>query len=361
MQSAISSRIKIAASLAVSLIISYLLIDSLFVEKSFIPRWEALDTKVAKFKDTIAQKGVQLASIFIAKNVEKIIPTQPPGPTVIPTSLSPTMQASFPTQTAVNPTAFIPTPTFSLYPTPTAIPTLKPVPTGTPIPIPTKKPDAPKHTPTSIPKMPTATPKPATPTNPPGVPTFSNPLAQQWYGNGSGYCYSQNRFIQVYANGVTPDSCRSNVKNTVSAQTTTVSLLGRTITVHKKAYPAYKAVSDRLEQYKKDATHYDFPGKKNYEIRNVGAYVFRCNVNASTSGKFDTCSSGCVLSPHAFGIAVDINYDTNANGSNSYDMPDEIINTFEYYGFRWGGRYPLLGSRIDAMHFEYMVQLCDGV
>jgi hypothetical protein len=42
-------------------------------------------------------------------------------------------------------------------------------------------------------------------------------------------------------------------------------------------------------------------------------------------------------------------------------MPKEVWETFEYYGFRWGGNYPKLGSKIDAMHFEYMVQLCEGI
>jgi len=93
--------------------------------------------------------------------------------------------------------------------------------------------------------------------------------------------------------------------------------------------------------------------------KNVGAYVFRCNVNASSSK--DICSPLCKLSPHAFGIAVDINYDENCNGRTTFDTPKEISDTFELYGFRWGGHYPLIDSYIDPMHFEYMIQLCEGI
>ena len=40
-------------------------------------------------------------------------------------------------------------------------------------------------------------------------------------------------------------------------------------------------------------------------------------------------------------------------------MPMEIVDIFESYGFRWGGRYKaIFGSTIDPMHFEYMYDLC---
>ncbi|MCR4276810.1 MAG: M15 family metallopeptidase, partial [Candidatus Roizmanbacteria bacterium] len=98
---------------------------------------------------------------------------------------------------------------------------------------------------------------------------------------------------------------------------------------------------------------------KKYKINTIGAYIFRCNVNASTSAKDDLCSDGCVLSAHSFGIAVDINWEENCNGCSNYTMPMEIVDIFESYGFRWGGRYKsVFGSRIDAMHFEYMYDLC---
>jgi hypothetical protein len=173
-------------------------------------------------------------------------------------------------------------------------------------------------------------------------------------------CYTTERFIEVYANGMKPTACYENIRKHMDANKVSTTLLGSSIQVHKLALLAFQAVAKELEKYKSGTGTYKFPSKT-YKIKNVGAYIFRCNVNASTSGKTDTCSEGCKLSPHAFGIGVDINYDENCNGCTNYDMPKEIWSTFESYGFRWGGHYPLLGSRIDAMHFEYMRDLCEGL
>ena len=43
------------------------------------------------------------------------------------------------------------------------------------------------------------------------------------------------------------------------------------------------------------------------------------------------------------------------------DIPKEISDTFEVYGFCWSGHYPLIGSYINPMHFEYMKDLCEGI
>ncbi|VVA44306.1 conserved hypothetical protein [Candidatus Roizmanbacteria bacterium] len=56
---------------------------------------------------------------------------------------------------------------------------------------------------------------------------------------------------------------------------------------------------------------------------------------------------------------MDINWDENCNGCSTFTIPMEIVDIFESYGFRWGGRYKsVFGSRIDPMHFEYMYDLC---
>lgn len=257
-------------------------------------------------------------------------------------------------------------PTIAISPTilpasPTTYLTLGP--TNTPIPSPTEI-RLVKPTPTNYQKPPTAAPtvkKKPTPTLKP-LPTtgpiisnnaikISNPLDQPYYNPSLAYkCYTPVKFIEVYASNVTTANCYESVQSEVNKNLTNVSLLGHSIPVHQKAYPAFKAVADEL-------------GKnsvaKAYKINTIGSYVFRCNVNASTSDRNDLCSQGCVLSTHAFGISVDINWDENCNGCSNYTMPMEIVDIFESYGFRWGGRYKsIFGSTIDPMHFEYLYDLC---
>lgn len=69
-----------------------------------------------------------------------------------------------------------------------------------------------------------------------------------------------------------------------------------------------------------------------------------------------------LLSPHAFGIAVDINPVIGAYWRwATYEMaqrrlkeyPEIIVRTFEKYGFIWGGKW----YHFDLMHFEYRPEL----
>lgn len=186
------------------------------------------------------------------------------------------------------------------------------------------------------------------------VPIINDSFNQPYYNPSKAYlCYNNKKFIEVYANNIKPDSCYSNVKKQIEANLTSVKILGKSIIIHKNAYPAFNAVASELEKN---------PVARNYKINTIGAYIFRCNVNASTSDRFDTCSSGCILSAHSFGIAVDINWDENCNGCHKYTIPIEIVEIFEKYGFRWGGRYEqIFGAKIDPMHFEYMYDLCKDI
>ena len=69
------------------------------------------------------------------------------------------------------------------------------------------------------------------------------------------------------------------------------------------------------------------------------------------------------LSPHAFGIAIDINvaygnywkWDLGIRGEKIFRnrIPREIIETFERHGFIWGGKW----KHYDTMHFEYRPEL----
>jgi len=57
-------------------------------------------------------------------------------------------------------------------------------------------------------------------------------------------------------------------------------------------------------------------------------------------------------SNHSWGLAVDLNAPTNPHTSKLVtDMPKWMVDLWEDYGFRWGGRYT---SRPDAMHYEFM-------
>lgn len=64
------------------------------------------------------------------------------------------------------------------------------------------------------------------------------------------------------------------------------------------------------------------------------------------------------LSPHAFGIALDINPATGqywrwSDGPAGPPLPWEIVETFERNGFIWGGRW----AHLDSFHFEYRPEL----
>lgn len=67
------------------------------------------------------------------------------------------------------------------------------------------------------------------------------------------------------------------------------------------------------------------------------------------------------LSPHSFGIAIDINsthadyWRWSADGAARYQnsIPMEIVRVFEKHGFIWGGKW----YHFDTMHFEYRPEL----
>jgi LysM repeat protein len=63
--------------------------------------------------------------------------------------------------------------------------------------------------------------------------------------------------------------------------------------------------------------------------------------------------SGSKLSTHAWGIAVDLNPETNMMGREG-DMPAGIVAAFKRSGFLWGGDWK--GAGKDPMHFQY----CSG-
>lgn len=65
------------------------------------------------------------------------------------------------------------------------------------------------------------------------------------------------------------------------------------------------------------------------------------------------------LSPHSFGIAIDINtaysdyWEWEKGSGYTNRIPMEIVEVFEKYGFIWGGKW----YHYDTMHFEYRPEL----
>ena len=59
---------------------------------------------------------------------------------------------------------------------------------------------------------------------------------------------------------------------------------------------------------------------------------------------------GSKLSTHCWGIAVDLNPETNQMGSVG-DMDAGVVGVFREAGFVWGGDW--VGPRRDGMHFQY--------
>lgn len=54
------------------------------------------------------------------------------------------------------------------------------------------------------------------------------------------------------------------------------------------------------------------------------------------------------LSTHSWGIAIDMNPETNRQGTPG-DMDPRVIAVFQKHGFTWGGQF----HRRDPMHFQY--------
>ena len=60
--------------------------------------------------------------------------------------------------------------------------------------------------------------------------------------------------------------------------------------------------------------------------------------------------TGAKLSAHAWGIALDLNPESNAQGT-AGNMDAAVVAIFKEAGFTWGGEWQ--GSKRDPMHFQF--------
>ena len=65
---------------------------------------------------------------------------------------------------------------------------------------------------------------------------------------------------------------------------------------------------------------------------------------------FRSQRTGTKLSAHSWGIAIDLNPESNAQGT-AGDMDPALIAIFQEAGFTWGGEWQ--GSARDPMHFQF--------
>lgn len=102
----------------------------------------------------------------------------------------------------------------------------------------------------------------------------------------------------------------------------------RSVYCHKKLVPVFTGVFGEIRRRELDG-----------KVRTYGGcFAFRPK------------RSGSKLSTHSWGIAIDLNPETNTMGKPG-DMPAGIVKAFKDFGFLWGGDWA--GKNRDPMHFQY--------
>lgn len=118
----------------------------------------------------------------------------------------------------------------------------------------------------------------------------------------------------------------------IAAKLVNLDFLGKNVQVHKLASGCLQAVADEIKSKNVD-----------YTIRAMGCYRF----NEDAPGILGTASY------HNYGIACDINPDTNPYthaSSAKHDIPEEYVQAFYNHGWSWGGDWKTVK---DYMHFEF--------
>lgn len=175
-----------------------------------------------------------------------------------------------------------------------------------------------------------AMPAPAAPATAPQQPTSGAPVTQEPLQPPAKSAGTEGtNYLALYGNPNVPDWGKSNL-------TTITAPSGAKFTVNKIAAPAFAGFLTDLE-------------KEGYKV------------NPETSGGYNlrNITGGTTLSPHAYGVAIDINpsenpYSKTAQGGTlTTNMPPNVEKLAQKWGLQWGGDWKSLK---DPMHFEYVGQ-----
>jgi hypothetical protein len=120
----------------------------------------------------------------------------------------------------------------------------------------------------------------------------------------------------------------SSVVGSPGTNLTSYDFLGNTVTVNNIIVPSLDNVQTQVKALN---TGYMFANVQTYNYRSV--------------------RGGGGLSLHSYGIAIDVNPQSNGQGSGRGDIPQSIIDVFHKNGFQWGGDWE--GRTNDPMHFEW--------
>ncbi|MBL8122442.1 M15 family metallopeptidase [Candidatus Saccharibacteria bacterium] len=144
---------------------------------------------------------------------------------------------------------------------------------------------------------------------------------------GNGHQLSQTELEQIYG---APGTASSHPE--IAAKLVDVDFLGKTVKIHQLASGCLSAVANEIKT-----------NGSTYKVRMMGCYRFDGNGTGQIG----------LRSYHTYGVACDINWDTNpytTASSAPYDLPRAFIDAFNHHGFSWGGDW---NSIKDYMHFEF--------
>jgi hypothetical protein len=125
----------------------------------------------------------------------------------------------------------------------------------------------------------------------------------------------------------------------------TIDFMGKDVDVNIMAAADFRAVAEDIKKCPDEET-------KNYDFwREPGGGTYVCRMNRNDPDK---------MSMHAYGLAIDINPQSNpncpswpqCNGENKIitDIPRCVIDAFKSHNFIWGGDFKNIK---DTMHFEW--------